>query len=131
LSFCSNLSSFPTLRTWGNLHPREPSENVHRGIKANRDLVDYGATKVAQIPASANKRVLRALRGLVCSDDCSLAGDGELFFELLLLEQAGVIAIESQQFFMPAKLHDAAVIEDRDLVGIAYGRDAVRDDYGG
>ena len=36
------------------------------------------------------------------SKECLSAGDGEFFFKLLLLEQAGVVAIQCQQFFVAA-----------------------------
>jgi flagellar secretion chaperone FliS len=59
------------------------------------------------------------------------SGDRQFFFELLLLVEAGVVAVARQQFVVPAQLHDPAVVEHGDLVGIAHGGNAVRDEDGG
>jgi len=55
---------------------------------------------------------------------CSLlhsSGDGQLLFQLLLPVEAGVVAIQGEQFVVPAQLDDLAVDEHCDLVGIAHG----------
>ena len=58
--------------------------------------------------------------------------DREFFFQLLLLVEAGVVAVQRQQFFVAAHFDNPAVIEHRDLVGVAHGRDSMRDqDRGG
>ena len=48
----------------------------------------------------------------------ALIRDGEFFLELLFLIQAGVIAVTRQKFLVFAEFHDAAAIENGDLVGI-------------
>ena len=62
---------------------------------------------------------------------CRLAGDGELFFELLLFGEGGVVAVAGDELVVGAELGDAAVDEDGDLVGVAGGGDAVGDEDGG
>ena len=56
---------------------------------------------------------------------------GELFFEALLFEEAGVVAVAGDEFVVGAEFGDAAGDEDGDLVGVAGGGDAVRDEDGG
>ena len=53
---------------------------------------------------------------------------GELFFEALFLEEAGVVAIAGDEFVVSAELGDAASDEDCDLIGVASGGDPVRDE---
>ena len=50
---------------------------------------------------------------------------GELFLELLLLVEAGVVAVARQQFLMPAELHDSTAIEHCNLIGIAHCGDTM------
>src|ERR1700751_3675088 len=54
-----------------------------------------------------------------------LSCDGELFFEALFFEEAGVVAVAGKEFVVSAKFNDAAGYEDGDLVGVATGGDAV------
>ena len=58
-------------------------------------------------------------------------GDGEFFFEALLFEEAGVVAVAGEEFVVGAQFGDAAGYEDGDLVGVAGGGDAVGDEDGG
>ena len=44
---------------------------------------------------------------------------GELFFEALFLEEAGVVAIAGDELVVGAKFGDAAGDEDRNLIGVA------------
>src|SRR5579863_5345683 len=56
----------------------------------------------------------------------------QLFFQLLLVIEACIIAIEREQLVVPSELDDAPAIEYGNLIGIANSRDAVRDeDRGG
>ena len=66
-------------------------------------------------------------RATAGNGDANSAGDGELLFQLLLLVEAGVVAVEREQFIVPAHFHNSAVVEHGDLVGIAHGRDAMGD----
>jgi hypothetical protein len=50
---------------------------------------------------------------------------------LLLLVEAGVVAVEGQQLVVAAQFDDSAAVEHGDLVGIAHGGDAVGDEDGG
>src|SRR5579863_6069203 len=60
------------------------------------------------------------------------ARNRQLFLQLLLVIEAGVVAVECQQFFMSAQFNDSSAIEYGNLIGIANSRDAVRDeDRGG
>ena len=58
-------------------------------------------------------------------------GYGEFFFEALLFEETGVVAVAGDEFVVGAELGDAAGDEDGDLVGVARGGDAVGDEDGG
>ena len=40
-----------------------------------------------------------------------LTGNGELFFQLLLLVEAGVVAVEREQFIMPADFDDPSPVQ--------------------
>src|ERR1035441_9981575 len=59
------------------------------------------------------------------------SGDGEFFFQLLLLIEAGVVAVAGEQLIVPAQLHNSSVVEYGDLVGIAHSGDAMGDHDGG
>ena len=50
-----------------------------------------------------------------------LMRDGQLFFQKLLLEQAGVVAIAIEKFLVGAQLRDLAADQDCDAVGVAHG----------
>jgi len=50
-----------------------------------------------------------------------LTGDGKLFFELLLLVEAGVVAVEREQLIVAAELDDSTLTEHRDLVCVPHG----------
>ena len=39
-----------------------------------------------------------------------LTGDGEFLFQLLFLVEAGIVAVEGEQFVMPSNLNDSASI---------------------
>src|SRR5712671_465346 len=54
----------------------------------------------------------------------------QLFFQQLLLIQVGVISAASEELVMRAALDDTAVAQNDDLVGVAHGRSAVRDQNG-
>src|SRR5260370_2540438 len=54
----------------------------------------------------------------------------QLFFQQLLLIQVRVISAASEEFVMRAALADTALAQDDDLVGVAHGRSAVRDQNG-
>ena len=56
-----------------------------------------------------------------------LRRDGELLFELLLVVQPGVVAAACEQLFMAAELRNPSFDEHGDLVCVARGGDAVRD----
>jgi hypothetical protein len=45
----------------------------------------------------------------------------QLFFQLLFVVEAGVVAIECKKFFVAAKLDNSAAIQDGNLVGVAHG----------
>ena len=51
----------------------------------------------------------------------------QLFFELLLLVEARVIAVQRQQFVVPAQLDDPPLVQHGDAVGVAHRRHAMRD----
>src|SRR5579875_2838687 len=57
-----------------------------------------------------------------------LSGDGQLFFELLLLVKAGVVAFAGEQLVVAADLDDAAAVEHRDAIGVAHRGNAVGDE---
>ena len=59
------------------------------------------------------------------------SGDGEFFFQLLLLIEPGVVAIKGEQFVVPAQLHNVSVIEHGDLIGVAHSGDAMGDQNSG
>lgn len=61
----------------------------------------------------------------------ALTSNGEFFFELLLPVEAGVIAIEDEEIVVSAKLNNAALVQDCNLVGVAHCGDAVGDQDGG
>ena len=71
-----------------------------------------GSERIWQVEAGAVSQLERVS---ISSGDC------ELFFQLLLLVEAGVVAVEGQQFVVTAQLHNSAVVEHGDLVGIAHG----------
>ena len=56
------------------------------------------------------------------------ASDCELFFQLLLLVEAGVVAIQCEQLIVSADFDNLPMIEHCDLVGIAHRRYAMRDE---
>ena len=55
----------------------------------------------------------------------------QFFFKALLLEQAGVVTVAGDELVVSAEFGDAAGDEDGDLVGVAGGGDAVRDEDSG
>jgi hypothetical protein len=82
--------------------------------KAALKTCTYGAAEAA--PLQHNLR-----RG-------SLGCSGEFFFEALFFEEAGVVAVAREEFVVGSELRDAATDQYRDLVSVACGRDAVRDE---
>src|SRR5664280_1337353 len=58
-------------------------------------------------------------------------GDGELFFELLLFRQCGVVAVAGDQLVVAAEFDDAAGDQDGDLVGVARSGYAMGDEESG
>ena len=44
---------------------------------------------------------------------------GEFFFQKLLVIQVGVVTVQSQEFFVGAKFHDPAAVQDGNAVGVA------------
>ncbi len=76
----------------------------------------------------AAKMILAAPRGSLGSGTLELdgigrrsAGNGELFFEKLFLEKAGVITIAGEQLFVGTEFGNAAADQDGDAVGMAHG----------
>src|SRR5437868_15538469 len=57
-------------------------------------------------------------------------GRFEFLFEKLAFVQVGVFAVEGDKLVVGAALDDPAVSQDADEVGVADGRDAVRNDQG-
>src|ERR1017187_9705712 len=55
----------------------------------------------------------------------------QLLFQLLLVVEGGVVAVEGEQFVVGAVFDDVSVVEDGDAVGVAHGGDAVGDEDGG
>lgn len=55
-----------------------------------------------------------------------LAGNRQFFFQLLLLIEAGVVAVESKQLLVPADLNDSAMDKHHDLVRVLNRRHAMR-----
>jgi hypothetical protein len=49
------------------------------------------------------------------------SGHGELLFKLLLVVEAGVVAVEGEQFVVAAYLDNSAVVEHGNLIGAAHG----------
>ncbi len=47
--------------------------------------------------------------------------DGQLFFQKLLLEQAGIVAVAVEKLLVGAQLDDLAADQDGDAVGVADG----------
>src|SRR2546429_5536616 len=80
------------------------------------------ASCTAEAGASSANRTL--CRGPLLRAGCSCAF--ELFFQQLLLVQIRVIAAASEQLVVCAALGDGAFDQDDDLVGVADGRGAVR-----
>src|ERR1700730_11214867 len=76
--------------------------------------------------SGANRRLYRVL---LLRARCSCAF--QLFFQQLLLVQIRVITAASEKFVVRAALDDAAVAQDDDLVGVAHGGGAVRNQNGG
>src|SRR4051812_21288448 len=52
----------------------------------------------------------------------------DFFFQRLRAIQIGVVAVSGEQRVVRSSLHDAAVVNDDDVVGVLHRGDAVRDD---
>src|ERR1039458_1148897 len=72
-------------------------------------------------------------RGYAVSHSSSLKNSSrlQLLFQLLLVVEGGVVAVEGEQFVVGAVFDDVSVVEDGDAVGVAHGGDAVGDEDGG
>src|SRR5438445_6275535 len=55
----------------------------------------------------------------------------QLFFQKLLVVEVGVISAARDQLFMGAQFHNAAAVQNGNAVGVAHGRNPVRDEEGG
>src|ERR1700722_2079228 len=54
----------------------------------------------------------------------------QFFFQQLLVIQVAVVAVQGEQFVVRAQFHDASFVQYSDAVGLANGRDAVRNKDG-
>ncbi len=54
----------------------------------------------------------------------------QFLFQQLLVVEIGVVAVAGDEFVVGAEFDDASLVEDGDAVGVAHGRDAVRDEDG-
>ena len=77
-------------------------------------------TEAEGVGAGDRRPTYFLLSGLTLADS-SLSGDGQFLFQLLFLEEAGIVAVEGEQFFVATEFYNAALVEHCYLVGVAHG----------